>query len=194
MPALGPQLKAGRERKGVPASQAAAATRMKVQTIEALEREDFARIPAPMYVKGFIKIYAEYLGLDPAPLLLDYQKRHAPPEQPRPAAVEVLRSPSGAKVLTPKADAQQGAAAWSVLLQRIPPPLLRRLPIAAGVLILLILAIAGARHCARRPRAAAVPEPATTPARTTTSVQPPAADLPWVIVKEPPEPYLKKAK
>ncbi|MCX6997717.1 MAG: helix-turn-helix domain-containing protein [Kiritimatiellaeota bacterium] len=184
MPSLGPQLKAGRERKGVTASQAAAATRMKVQTIEALEREDFARIPAPMYVKGFIKIYAEYLGLDPAPLLLDYQQRHAPQEQPRPAADEVLRSPSGAKVLALKADAQKRAAALAVLLKRIPPPLMRRAPFAAGVLVLLILAIVGLRHCARRP-----PEPAR-PA----SVPPPATGLPWVVVQEPPEPYLKRAK
>ena len=49
MATLGQILKEAREKKGVTASQAAAATRMKIQTVEALERDDFSRIAAPTY-------------------------------------------------------------------------------------------------------------------------------------------------
>ena len=82
MATLGQILKEAREKKGVTASQAAAATRMKIQTIEALERDDFSRIAAPMYAKGFIKLYAEYLGLDATPLIREYMDLHAPKVRP----------------------------------------------------------------------------------------------------------------
>jgi transcriptional regulator with XRE-family HTH domain len=74
---LGDILRAARERKGLSPSEAAEGTRLKVQHIEDLERNDFRRIPAPVYCKGFIKLYAEFLGLDPAPLIREYTARHA---------------------------------------------------------------------------------------------------------------------
>ena len=56
---------------------------MKVQIVEALEQEDFAKIAAPIYAKGFIKLYAEYVGLDPKPLIDEYISRYvSPPPEP----------------------------------------------------------------------------------------------------------------
>jgi cytoskeletal protein RodZ len=72
MATIGQILKEARLKKNVTPSQAAAATRMKVQHIDALEHDDFKRMAAPTYVKGFIKLYAEYLDLDPMPLLRQY--------------------------------------------------------------------------------------------------------------------------
>jgi transcriptional regulator with XRE-family HTH domain len=69
---LGKTLRERRERLGLTASQVAAATKMKVQTLEAIEREDFSKIAAPIYGKGFIKLYAEQLGLDWRPLVEEY--------------------------------------------------------------------------------------------------------------------------
>ncbi len=82
MESLGKQLKEARERRKLTASEAAKGTRLKVQHIESLEREDFSRMAAPAYAKGFIKIYAEYLGLDPDPLIQEYLDKHAPRERP----------------------------------------------------------------------------------------------------------------
>jgi transcriptional regulator with XRE-family HTH domain len=73
--ALGKQLREARERQGLTASQVAAATRMKTQTVEAIEREDFSKMAAPIYGKGFIKLYAELVGADPRPLLQEYTQR-----------------------------------------------------------------------------------------------------------------------
>ncbi|NQU97383.1 MAG: helix-turn-helix domain-containing protein [Chloroflexi bacterium] len=53
-------------------SDVAAATRMKVQIVDALEQEQFDQIAAPIYVKGFIKLFAECVGLDPKPLVDEY--------------------------------------------------------------------------------------------------------------------------
>ena len=69
---LGKTLRQAREEKGLTISQVAEATRMMTQIIEDLEREDFRRIAAPIYGRGFIKLYAEYLGLDPEPLIQEF--------------------------------------------------------------------------------------------------------------------------
>lgn len=80
MATLGGQLKAAREAKGATLSEAAAATHIKVQHLEGLEAEDFSRIASPVYVKGFIRIYARHVGLDPEPLIREYAERFLPRE------------------------------------------------------------------------------------------------------------------
>lgn len=78
MEGLGEKLRGAREQKGVNTSEAAKATRIKVQHIEALENEEFDKMAAPIYVKGFLKLYAEYLELDPDELIAEYSSQNAP--------------------------------------------------------------------------------------------------------------------
>lgn len=73
--ALGQELKEAREERSLTRSDVAKATRMKVQIVEALEEEDFDKIPAPIYARGFIKLFAEHVGLDPKPLIDEYSER-----------------------------------------------------------------------------------------------------------------------
>lgn len=89
MDTLGKKLKAARQKRKLTASEAAKGTRIKVQHIEAIENDDFSSIAAPTYAKGFIRIYAEFLGLNPEPLIEEYVSTHAPkprasliPEEP----------------------------------------------------------------------------------------------------------------
>ncbi len=72
--ALGEKLRNAREQRGLTTSQVAEATRLMVQQVEELEREDFHRVAAPIYGKGFIKLYAEFVGIDPAPLVSEFQE------------------------------------------------------------------------------------------------------------------------
>lgn len=85
---LGQTLQKARESRKLTASQVAAATHMKVQTVEAIEQEDFSRMPAAIYCKGFIKLYAEYLGLESEPLIREYVERFITPPAPPPEAQE----------------------------------------------------------------------------------------------------------
>lgn len=78
--ALGSKLKNARLDRGLTASEVAAVTRMKVQMIEDIEREDFSKVAATIYGKGFIRLYAEQVGLDPAPLIEEYLTRFVAPE------------------------------------------------------------------------------------------------------------------
>ncbi len=70
--AIGPALQEARLKKQLTASQVAELTRMKVQIVDDLEHDDFHRIAATIYGKGFIKLFAECVDLDPVPLIADY--------------------------------------------------------------------------------------------------------------------------
>lgn len=93
--ALGEKLRNTRLKRNLTTSQVAAATRMKVQMVEDLEREDFTHIAAPIYGKGFIKMYAQHIGLDPAPLIEEYLERTTGRKPPslRSAAAAVTALP-----------------------------------------------------------------------------------------------------
>ena len=73
---LGDTLRDARMRMGMTPSEVAAATRMKVQMVEEIEQEDFSHVAAPIYGKGFIKLFAEVVGLNPTPLVQEYVDVH----------------------------------------------------------------------------------------------------------------------
>lgn len=106
--ALGAALKEARMRKKLTASEVAGGTRMKTQTVTALEEEDFDKIAAPIYAKGFIKLYAEFVGLDPQALVAEYVERflEAKPN-PEPAATpEPISVPATEPDLSRRSEAK----------------------------------------------------------------------------------------
>ena len=66
---FGKTLRTAREAKGLTTGQIAERTHMMVQVVEGLENEDFAKIVAPIYGRGFVKLYCETVGLEPKPLV-----------------------------------------------------------------------------------------------------------------------------
>lgn len=101
----GAPLRAAREKHRLTAAQIAEATRIKLHVIEAIEDNDFSRIAAPLYGKGFIKLYAEAVGLDPEPLIRDYLERHARVVHP---SLKSGRPAPAAAIPTPSAEAETG--------------------------------------------------------------------------------------
>ncbi len=73
----GALLRAARENHRYSIADVVEATRIKAHIIQALENDDYSDIPAPLYGKGFIKLYAELVGLDPAPLIRLYLSQYA---------------------------------------------------------------------------------------------------------------------
>ena len=66
---LGETLRRARLSKNVTFEDAERVTRIRREYLEALEREDFKKLPAPVYARGFLRSYAGYLGLDPGQLM-----------------------------------------------------------------------------------------------------------------------------
>ncbi len=80
MESIGRQFRAVRESKGVTTFQAATAINSKQQTVEEVEADRLDLMPAPIYAKGFIRAYAEYLGIDAQPLLDAYVEQYQAPK------------------------------------------------------------------------------------------------------------------
>ena len=87
MSTFGQTLRQAREAKGYTLSQVAQETHILVQIIEGMENEDFHRIPAAIYGRGFVKAFAACVDLDPQPLIREfmdiYEGRRAPAVQVR---------------------------------------------------------------------------------------------------------------
>lgn len=128
--ALGETLQAAREARGLTTAQVAEGTRMMVQMVEEIEQEDFHRIAAPIYGKGFIRLFAEYVGVEPDPLIREYLARHVRPETPgfRTSSPDAAkRTPSAPQSASPKrSPAHKTSDAADVAQAATPVPLADR--------------------------------------------------------------------
>ena len=61
---IGNSLREARERRGIEFAQAEQATKIRAKYLRSLEEERFELLPSETYVKGFLRTYADYLGLD----------------------------------------------------------------------------------------------------------------------------------
>jgi hypothetical protein len=61
---IGTSLREARMRQGLELVDAESATKIRTRYLQALEEERFDTLPSPTYVKGFLRSYAEFLGLD----------------------------------------------------------------------------------------------------------------------------------
>ncbi|MSO44880.1 MAG: helix-turn-helix domain-containing protein [Thermoleophilia bacterium] len=73
---IGNSLKNARVRQGIDFPTAEAGTRIRVRYLRAMEDEQFDRLPDPSYVRGFLRAYTTYLGLDPLLALDEYESRY----------------------------------------------------------------------------------------------------------------------
>ena len=106
---FGETLRTAREKAGLTASQLAQSTHLLVQLVEGLEKEDFRRIPAPIYGRGFVKIYCETVGLDPKPMQEEFMRLYTAKKDGASAA------PAAASVPPPAPSPAPAAAP-------VPPP------------------------------------------------------------------------
>lgn len=62
-------------RQGIDYPAAEAGTRVRTRYLRAMEEEQFDLLPDPSYVRGFLRAYASYLGLDPQLVVDEYDSR-----------------------------------------------------------------------------------------------------------------------
>jgi transcriptional regulator with XRE-family HTH domain len=71
---IGRRLKAKREELGLTVDQVQAETKIRRRYLEALEAGKDGLIPGDVYVKGFLRFYANFLGLDGPALVAEYRQ------------------------------------------------------------------------------------------------------------------------
>ena len=92
---IGQTLASAREKAGLTVEQVAAATRIRRTLVMDIERDDFASSGGDFYARGHVRTIAQKVGLDPAPLLAEFDA--ARPEAAPPRATDVFESETAAR-------------------------------------------------------------------------------------------------
>ncbi|MBI2683829.1 MAG: DUF4115 domain-containing protein [Actinobacteria bacterium] len=75
---IGSSLREARQRRGLDLPACERETKIRAKYLRAMEDDEFETLPAPTYVRGFLKTYAEFLGLDGRLVIDEYESRHLP--------------------------------------------------------------------------------------------------------------------
>src|SRR3712207_9378977 len=76
MGGIGETLREARMQRRIDMTEVEAATKIRAKYLRALENEEWDLLPGPTFVKTFLRTYAEYLELDPKPLVEEYKQRY----------------------------------------------------------------------------------------------------------------------
>lgn len=80
MPALGERFRAAREARGLSLSDVAEQIRIRSVYLAAIEDDNWSAIGAPVYVRGFLRTYARFVGLDSEEVVTEFNAQsHTPP-------------------------------------------------------------------------------------------------------------------
>jgi cytoskeleton protein RodZ len=90
---IGTSLREARNRQQLDLSEVEQATKIRSRYLQALEEESFDALPAQTYVKGFLRTYADYLGLDGQLYVDEYNSRYAVGEDELGEPVVARRTP-----------------------------------------------------------------------------------------------------
>ncbi len=97
MSTLGETLRGAREAKRLKLAQVAEKTRIPLDRLQALESDRYFDLPDDVYLRGAIRNYALYLGLDAAEMETVY--RQARPEQEKRVPLSVTQTSRGIAVV-----------------------------------------------------------------------------------------------
>lgn len=91
-PSFGDELRRERVLREVTLEEISAATKISLRLLSALERSDLAKLPAPVFTRGFIRAYCLHLGLDPVEKVNTYLSVVQTGTAPSPAGKPALGS------------------------------------------------------------------------------------------------------
>ena len=69
---FGARLREARERRGLSLREIADVTKIAARSLEALERNDIARLPGGIFSRAFVRAYAAHVGLDPEETISEF--------------------------------------------------------------------------------------------------------------------------
>jgi cytoskeleton protein RodZ len=99
---IGQQLRQAREEQSLSLDQVAQATHIRLHYLEALEADQFEKLPSTAQLRGFLRTYSDYLKLDPVELigLLEVDSAGTPPISSSAAPIEETQTTrTGAEVI-----------------------------------------------------------------------------------------------
>jgi cytoskeleton protein RodZ len=115
MSSLGEDLRTAREARGLTLSDAAEHIHIRSVYLAAIEAEDWPAIGAPVYVRGFIRTYARFLGLNPEEAIARFVDR-VPSESPTQVATALASMAAAPERRPPSFGALAGIIVALVLV------------------------------------------------------------------------------
>jgi len=175
-PGPGAALQEERRRQSLSLTDVARQLKLAPRQVEALERDDFAALPGPVFVRGFLRNYARLLGLDPEPMVRAVDRLMAPRtiESEAKASASLER---GAAVPIVESAAGESRSRWPVYL--------------IGAAVILVTGYLATRDRTPLPSSVDVPvgvAPTETPAQSPALEVPPAATAPAPAPQPTPAP------
>jgi cytoskeletal protein RodZ len=97
---IGETLAEARRQAGLTITQVSQQTRIRESIIRAIEQNDFTSCGGDFYARGHIRSIASVVGVDPAPLIREYDEEHGPPGGLR--AAEIFEPATPIKIREPR--------------------------------------------------------------------------------------------
>ena len=113
---IGTKLREVREARNLTLEQVSQALRIRPYHLQALETDDYSAIPSAAQARGFLRNYAEYLGLDVEELLPAVRPPVAEP--PPPSSTTPTMQPAAERTAPPP-DSKPGGGLLNALRQRL---------------------------------------------------------------------------
>jgi cytoskeleton protein RodZ len=184
MTSIGETLRRERQRRNLELSKIAAELKISTRFLEAIEREDFAKLPGGVFTKSFVRQYATVLGLDAEELVAEVGRLIEP-------KVEVSDETGKSRPDVPGIHVQMLEDNWQSVRERRTP-----LPswVRAGVLLVVLMLVCSGVYywVEQRPHHTVVahvqppPQPIATPAPPPVAVEQTPPPVPTVSTAAPP--------
>jgi cytoskeleton protein RodZ len=131
MTSIGETLRRERKRRNLELPKIAGELKISARFLEAMEVDDFAKLPGGVFTKSFVRQYATFLGLNGDELVTELERSAEPPP-------DVPQLPDKAKPDVPGIDLEMGESNWQSVRERRAP-----LPswLKAGVLLIVLMVI-----------------------------------------------------
>jgi transcriptional regulator with XRE-family HTH domain len=113
---IGTYLREARQRQGISLHQVAGSTKLSTATLQYIERNEFDRLPGGIFTKGYLRVYAAEVGVNPQEVVDEYLAQlvarfiGAPAMNLVPATLAGIDAPSGAVIGIRPQDVTLGAS------------------------------------------------------------------------------------
>ncbi len=112
MGVIGDTLSAARTRRAVDLEEVHEATGIRPRYLEAIEQEDWDALPEDFYARSFIRKYAQFLGVDPDPLVAEYKRQRGGGPRGESPMTPFARTTSRRAEALRRRRRRQGVYAW----------------------------------------------------------------------------------
>ena len=104
---IGSSLREARTRQGLDFNEMEFRTKVRAKYLRALEEEQFDQLPGHTYIKGFLRTYADSLGMDGQLYVDEYNSRYVVGEEDQPLRTRRVPTPGPAPAAASRVAARR---------------------------------------------------------------------------------------